>query len=141
MSDRRGVGIVLSGLGRVETVSGHYDLAEQPLAEARELFRRAGDRWGLVSSLWRTADLAIARSRFTDAQAALEEARSVVAETERQGWIAVTVATLAELARLRGEEGRAAALFEQARERYLAGGDEAAATRMHARRKSLAKHR
>jgi predicted ATPase len=141
MSDRRGVGIVLSGLGLVETVSGHYDLAEQPLAEARELFRRAGDRWGLVSSLWRTADLAMARSRFADAQAALEEARSVVGETERQGWIAVTVATLAEVAQLRGDAGRAAALFEQASERYLSSGDEAAATRMQARVKSLAKHR
>ena len=88
--------------------SGDYSRAEQPLSEARELFRRAGDRWGLVSALWRTADLAIARGRLDDADAALQEARAVVGETERQGWIAVTVATLAEVAQLRGDAGRAA---------------------------------
>jgi len=141
MSDRRGVGIVLSGLGLVGTISGDFEKAEQPLAEARDLFRRAGDRWGLVSSLWRTADLALARTRVGDAKAALEEARAVVGETERQCWIAVTVAALGEVAHLEGESDRAQALFEQARERYLAGGDEAGAGRMKARMRGLAKHR
>ena len=31
------------------------------LAEACDIFRRAGDRWGLASTLWRAADLAFAR--------------------------------------------------------------------------------
>ena len=89
MRDRRGVGMVLAALGLVETVSGDYERAERPLAEARELFRRAGDRWGLVSSLWRTADLAIVRERLDQAEAALEEARTVAGATDREAWIAV----------------------------------------------------
>ena len=63
LDDRRGVGLALSGLGRVETAAGDHDAAERHLAEARDLFRRAGDRWGLASTLWRTADLAFARGR------------------------------------------------------------------------------
>jgi tetratricopeptide (TPR) repeat protein len=136
MRDRRGVGMALSSLGLVETVSGDYERAEQPLAEARELFRRAGDRWGLVSSLWRTADLEIARGRLDRAEQALEEARAVVGVTDRQGWIAVTIATLAEVAQLRGDDARASSLSEQARKRYLAGGDEAGATAIVARMQS-----
>ena len=141
MRDRRGVGMALLAVGHVETVSGDYRRAEHPLSEARELFRRAGDRWGLVSSLWRTADLAIAQGRLDDADAALLKARAVVGETERQGWIAVTVATLAEVAALRGDSGRAKELFEQARDHYLAGGSEAGVAAMQARMQSLAKDR
>jgi predicted ATPase len=141
MRDRRGVGMALASVGLVETVTGDYGRAEQPLREARDLFRRAGDRWGLVSSLWRTADLAIARERLDEAEAALEEARAVVGETDRLGWIAVTVATLAEVAQLRGEEERARALFERAREYYLTRGDEPGAAAMLARAQSIAKDR
>ena len=56
LSDRRGRGLILSGLGLVETTMGDFDAAERHLAEARDIFRRAGDRWGLASMLWRTAD-------------------------------------------------------------------------------------
>ncbi len=141
MRDRRGVGMTLAAVGLLETVSGDYERAEQPLAEARELFRRAGDRWGLVSSLWRSADLAIARGRLDDAELALEQARAVVGATDRQGWIAATVATLAEVAALRGDDARAAMLAGQAREHYLAAGDETAAAAMQARALSRAKDR
>jgi len=116
--DRRGVGMALLAQGLVKTVDGDYRAAERPLSEARQLFRRAGDRWGLASSLWRTADLAIALDRLDEAEAALQEARAVVGETERQGWIAVTLATLAEVARLRGDDARAGELFEEARDHY-----------------------
>jgi predicted ATPase len=141
MRDRRGVGMALAAAGLIETVSGNYEQAEAPLAEARDLFRRAGDRWGLVSSLWRTADLAVARHRLDDAEAALEEARTVAGATDRQGWIAVTVATLAEVAQLRGEKTRALTLFELAREHYAACEDEAGVAAMRARAQSLAKGR
>jgi predicted ATPase len=141
MGDRRGVGMALLAVGLVETVSGDYRRAARPLSEARQLFRRAGDRWGLVSSLWRTADLAIARKRLDEADAALREARAVVGETERQGWIAVTVATLAEVAQLRGDAERAQALFEQARDHYLAGGSQAGVAAVQERLQSLAKDR
>ena len=73
LSDRRGRGLVLSGLGLVETIAGDYARAERDLAEARDIFRRAGDRWGLASTLWRTADLAIVRGRLDDAEAALRK--------------------------------------------------------------------
>jgi predicted ATPase/DNA-binding SARP family transcriptional activator len=141
MRDRRGVGMVLMALGIVETVAGNYERAEPPLSEARELFRRAGDRWGLVSALWRTADLAIVQGRLEDAEASLQRARSVVGATERQRWIAVTVATQAEVAWLRGEAGRARALFEQAREHYLVGGAQDGAAAIDGRLQSLAKDR
>jgi predicted ATPase len=141
MRDRRGVGMALAACGLLETISGNYERAEQPLAEARDLFRRAGDRWGLVSSLWRTADLQIARGRLDQAEQALQEARAVVGATDRQGWIAVTVATLAEVAALRGDDARAASLSEQARKHYLAAEDETGAAAMQARAQSPAKGR
>ena len=37
--------MALSGLGLVDAASGDYERAEQLLAETRDLFRRAGDRW------------------------------------------------------------------------------------------------
>jgi predicted ATPase len=141
MHDRRAVGMTLAARGLLETISGDYEQAEQPLAEARDLFRRAGDRWGLVSSLWRTADLAIARRRLDDAEASLEEARAVVGATERQRWIGATLAALAEVAQLRGDAARAASLSRQAGEHYRAGGDEASAAAMHAPTQSRAKNR
>jgi predicted ATPase len=137
MRDRRGVGMTLLAVALVETVSGDYAAAAPPLAEARRLFRRAGDRWGLVSALWRTADLAIAEQRFDDAELALAQARTVVGETERQGWIAVTVATLGEVAKLRGDGPRARALFEQARDHYAAGDSDTGVAAMQERVQSL----
>ena len=55
-------GLALAGLGFIETTAGEYRSAERYLAEACDIFRRAGDRWGLASSLWRAADLAFARN-------------------------------------------------------------------------------
>ncbi|MGO9488691.1 MAG: ATP-binding protein [Solirubrobacteraceae bacterium] len=139
LRDRRGVGMALLALGLLETMSGDHGRAEQLLSEARELFRRAGDRWGLVSALWRTADLALVRTRLDDADAALQEALAVVGETERRGWIAVTLGTLAEVALLRGDAARACELFDQAREKYLAGGSDAGAAAIQARLQTVAK--
>ena len=141
LGDRRGVGMALGGLGLIAILEGDHELAETQLAEAREIFRRAGDRWGLVSSLWRTADLALARGRLGDADAVLKEARGVVGETERRGWIDVTVAMQAEVAKLQGDDTRAAALFAQAREGYAAAADAAGVAAIDAHAKSLAKGR
>jgi predicted ATPase len=137
--DRRGVGMVLLALGFVETGAGEYDRAEQLLGDAREMFGRAGDRWGLVSALWRTADLAIARRRLEEAEAVLQEARAVAEETERQGWIAVTVGTLAEVAQLRGDGEGARELFEQARDLFRAGSLDAGADAMEDRLQRIGK--
>jgi tetratricopeptide (TPR) repeat protein len=114
---------VLAGLGLIDTAAGEYASAERDLAEAREMFRRAGDRWGLASSLWRTADLAFARGDVDDAEAALLEARAVVGATGRERWIANTLAGLAEIALLRGDLKRAYALLGDARDRYRARDD------------------
>jgi hypothetical protein len=93
LNERRGVGLVLSGLGLLETTAGDYPSAEQHLGEARDIFRRAGDRWGLASTLWRTADLAFARGSLGDAETALREALSVLRETRRERWIANTLSS------------------------------------------------
>jgi tetratricopeptide (TPR) repeat protein len=114
---------VLAGLGLIETTSGDYSEAERHLAEARDIFRRAGDRWGLASTLWRTADLAFARGNLDDAESALREARTVLGATQRERWIANTLVGLGEVALLRGDAERAAALFADARDRYSARDD------------------
>ncbi len=67
----------------------------------------------------------------------LEEARAVAGETERRGWVAVTLGTLAEVALLRDRRERAHVLFTQAREQYQAGGSEEGAAAMQARLQSL----
>jgi predicted ATPase len=137
-NDRRGVGLILTGLCLVDTVAGDYDLAELRAAEACELFRRAGDRWGLASALWRAADLAFARGRVDEAEAALDEARLVVAETGRDRWVAHTLAGLAEASVVRGDTEHATALFAEARERYAGGTDFAAVAHVERRLESLA---
>ncbi len=105
-SDRRGLGLALSGLGLVETLGGDHAAAERHLEEARGIFRRAGDRWGLASTLWRTADLAFARDDVDAAEAALEEALAVLWATGRERWIANTLVGLSDVALLRGDPAR-----------------------------------
>jgi predicted ATPase len=112
--DRRGLGLVLSG---------DHRRAERHLAEARDIFRRAGDRWGLASTLWRTADLALEHDRLDDAEAALHEALAVLVVTERERWIAHTLLALAEVARRRGDVEPALGLLRDAHDRYAARGD------------------
>jgi ATP/maltotriose-dependent transcriptional regulator MalT len=73
--------------------------------------------------LWRAADLAFARERLDEAEAALEEARWVLEATARDRWIATTLAGLAEVSLLRGDADRARALLVEARERYAARDD------------------
>ena len=123
LHDRRGRGLVLSGLGLVATAGGDYETAERFVSEARELFRRAGDRWGLASTLWRIADLALARGDLAGAESALDEAYAVLGETGRERWIANTVVGLAEVAWRRGDSERACAMLEDARARYAARDD------------------
>src|SRR5207302_365542 len=139
LNDRRGRGLVLSGLGHVATIAGNYDSAERDLTEARDIFRRAGDRWGFASTLWRTADLAFARGNLDDAEAALEEARSVLRETQRERWLASTLAGLAEVALLRGDTERAAALLTEARDRYAARDDDLGVASIDEQLRGLAK--
>ena len=114
---------MLVGLGLIDTTAGEYASADEHLYVAREMFRRAGDRWGLASALWRTADLALARDRLDDAEAALQEARVVLRATGRERWIANTLAGLGEVALLGGEPERARALLGEARDRYAARDD------------------
>ena len=73
---------------------------------------------GVRSTLWRTADLALARGSVDDAEAALHEAYDVLGETQRERWIANTVSGLAEVAFLRGDLEQASALLTDARTRY-----------------------
>jgi hypothetical protein len=51
------------------------------------------------------------------------EARAVLGATQRERWIANTLAGLAEIAVLRGDEQRALALLADARDRYAARHD------------------
>jgi tetratricopeptide (TPR) repeat protein len=123
LHDRRGRGLVLSGLGMVETAAGDFDAADRFVSEARALFHRAGDRWGRASTLWRVADLALARGDVGGAESVLEEAYAVLDETRRLRWVANTVVGLAEVALRRGDAERALALLEDARVRYAARDD------------------
>jgi tetratricopeptide (TPR) repeat protein len=107
----------------VATRRGEYERAADLLREALDTFRRAGDRWGLTSTLWRIADLELARDRPAAAEKRLEEALAVVGETRRVRWQAVTCANLAELALLRRDEARARTLLERALAGFEARGD------------------
>ena len=120
LRDLRGRGLVLSGLGLIETAAGDYDAAERFVTEALDLFRRAGDRWGLASTLWRAADLALARGGLDDAEAALHEAMAVLTPTLRERWIANTLSGLAEVALQRGDVEHASSLLADALGRYAA---------------------
>jgi tetratricopeptide (TPR) repeat protein len=71
----------------------------------------------------RAADLALARGRLDDAEAALKEALAVLAPTLRERWIANTLSGLAEVALQRGNVERASSLLADARSRYAARHD------------------
>ncbi len=101
------------------------------------MFRRAGDRWGLVTALFRTAELEIERGWIEPAEAALEEARTVLGETQLERWNAHTFAALAEVAVLRDDEQRAVALLGEARERYAAKQDSIGVAAVDERIRSL----
>jgi ATP/maltotriose-dependent transcriptional regulator MalT len=131
---------VIAGLGVVDTIAGDHAGAERHLTEALRLFRRAGDRWGLASTLWRAADLAIARGRLDEAEAALQEARTVLGVTGRQPWVANTLSALAEVALLRGDEDRASALLADARDRWARSGDALGLAAVEDALQSLANH-
>jgi hypothetical protein len=130
--------MALSGLGRVETASGNLGRAEQWLAEARDMFRRAGDRWGLTGALWNSADLAIARADLDNAQHWLEDALTLQAGKGRDRWHAECLARLADTALNRDDTGRAARLLTEARDRFLAGHDELGAADVDQRLRALA---
>jgi predicted ATPase len=123
VNDRRGIGLVLSGLALIDTDTGDLESAESRLDEAVGMFRRAGDRWGLVIALLRTAELDIVLGRIEAAEEALEEARTVLGETQLERWNAHAFAALAEVAVLQGDTQRAAGLLADARERYAAKHD------------------
>ena len=80
----------------------------------------AGDRWGLVSALWRAADLALARGRLEEAaDAPGGSARGRSTRPNGGDWIAVDDRDAGGgRAACAAKQARAGALFEQARERY-----------------------
>ena len=137
--DRRGIGLVLNGLGMIDTDAGAHADAERRLEEARGLFHRAGDRWGLIIALLRTADLEVARDRLDAAEAALAEAEAVVRETDLSRWNAHLQSALAEVVLLQGREEQAAELFSQARDRYAENADANGVDAVDERLRSLAK--
>ena len=92
---------------------------------------------GLVIALLRTAELDIERGRVGEAEAALEEARTVVGETQLERWNAHTLAALAEVAVLQGDPQRATGLLADARERYAAKHDAVGVSTVDKRIRSL----
>ena len=79
---------------------------------------------GLASTLWRIADLAIERGRLDEAEAALQEAPTVLAPTQCVRWIAGTIERLAEVSSLRSNaETCRRTVGGMPRRRYAAGGD------------------
>ena len=78
---------------------------------------------GISSTLWRTADLELARGRYDEADAALEQALATLGTTRRPRWLAHTTLSQAEVALARGDAELAATRFEAARELYLACSD------------------
>ncbi len=123
----------------IDTTTGDHEHAELRLAEARDIFRRAGDRWGLASTLWRTADLERARGRLEEAWSALREAKHVLAETTRSRWLAFTDVSMAEVAIARGEPTEAKELWESALVHYRTANDLAEVTLVEEQLRSLAK--
>ena len=61
----------------------------------------------------------------------------MLGETQRERWIAHTLAGLAEVAALQGDAERAATLFGDARDRYAATGDELGVASVEARLRAL----
>ena len=121
MRDRRGVGHgALRPSAWWRRSRGDYDERRAAAGRGARAVSPRRRSLGAGSSLWRTADLAIARGapRRRRGGAAARRARCV-GETERQRWIAVTIADAGRgRAAARRLGARAALLFEQARDRY-----------------------
>lgn len=138
LHERRGIGLALTGLALVETEAGEHTRAEAHLTEATDLFRRTGDRWGLINALWRKADLAVAANAPDQAEASLREALDLLHETRLERWIAHTLAALAEVSLLRGDEAGAVEQLADASERYRRAADPAGLAAVRSRLESLA---
>ena len=63
----------------------------------------------------------------------------MIGETHRERWSAHTLAGLAEVAALKGDAGRAAELFADARDRYASTDDELGVASVEERLRALAK--
>jgi ATP/maltotriose-dependent transcriptional regulator MalT len=81
------------------------------------------------------------RGRIETAEAALEEAQAVLGHTEMSRWIAHTLAGLAEVALLRGDDERARELLSEARERYAQRQDTLGVAAVDKRLRSLQSRR
>jgi hypothetical protein len=104
---------------------GARDLSEQPCLRPEDCARPAAHR--------------AQRENLDDPEAALEEARVVLEATQRERWIANTLAGLAEVALLRGDVERASALLVDARDRYAARDDTLGVADVEERLRGLAK--
>ncbi len=129
--------MALTGLGLVDTVAGEHERAERELGDALALFRRAGDRWGLTSALWRRADLALVRGEFDDAEEALEEALRVLGETKRLRWAGHTLGSYGDVLAARGDLEAARSRYAAARELYARAGDGLGVAALDARAATL----
>ena len=143
LRDRRGVGMALLAVGLVWTVSGRLR-AGRAADRARPVSCSAAPAiaggWSArcgAPRTWRSR-----AERLEDAEAALQEARAVVGETERQSWIAVTVGDARRGGSAARRDERAPGPV-RAGSRALPGrvGSETGAEAMEARLQSLAKDR
>jgi predicted ATPase len=137
LNDRRAIGLTLGGLALAEIAAGAFGRADALIAEATELFRRAADRWGLVNTLWRRAELALARQDPEAAEATLLEALAVLESTVYHRWVGHGLAALAEVTALKGDTRRATELLEEAAGCYAGRGDTVGVAAVRERAKTL----
>ena len=79
----------------------------EPVPESAWRLKKAREPVKLfpLAPCWRTADLAFARGSLDDAETALGETRAVLAVTQREQWIAYTLAGLASPHLVKRKEG------------------------------------
>jgi len=116
--DRRGAGMALVGLGMIDTIEGRTGQAQSYIHDAVALFQEAGDPWGLISSLWRAADLHVALGDAQAGMAVLQEARDALAHVDSHHWNAYTAMQIAEFWVTLDRPDLAAQLLADARRRY-----------------------
>ncbi len=140
LGDRRGRGLVLSGLGMVETIAGDYDRAERASRRGpRHLPARGRPLGPREHALAHRRPRGRAGRPRRAPRPPCKRRCAVLGETQRERWIASTLAGLAEVALLRGDVEQAPSSSRDARDRYAARDDALGVATIDERLRSLAK--
>ena len=114
LRDEPSAALALAILAERALARSDYDQAVALIDESRELFRKAGNKWGIRHAFLVLGHIAVARENFEQAQKYYEESGLLAKEMGDQDGFAVALACIGLVAEKLGDDERAMDLYEEA---------------------------